>query len=121
MTLVPVVTLLFGYFPVALNVPTVAAITAYYVALHALTFYSRSVREFRALWLANVGTSVMFWVYAKAALLTPFKQVSGKGLAFKATSKGAHRCRRRCGMQRSCGMRRRCGMPLWPLVPVHAL
>ena len=53
MTLVPIITLLFGFFPIALNLPTVAAITAYYAALHALTFYCRSGREFRALWLAQ--------------------------------------------------------------------
>jgi Glycosyl hydrolase family 9 len=88
MALVPIVTLLFGYFPIALNFWTVVAITVYYVALHALTFYCRSMREFRALWLANVGTSIMFWPYFKAALFTPIKQLGGKGLTFKATSKG---------------------------------
>ena len=90
MTAVPLVTLIFGYFPIALNLPTVAAVTAYYTALHALMFYSRSMRELRALWLANIGTSIMFWVYAKGAFLTPFKQFVGRGLTFKTTSKGAH-------------------------------
>ena len=60
MTLVPIITLLFGYFPIALNFPTVLAITIYYVSLHALTYYSRSLRELRALWLANIGTSILF-------------------------------------------------------------
>lgn len=91
MTLVPIITLLFGYFPIALNLLTVVAITVYYVALHAVTFYCRSMREFRALWLANVGTSIMFWPFGKAAMLTPFKQIAGKGLTFKSTSKGAQR------------------------------
>ena len=88
MTLVPIVTLLFGYFPIALNFLTVVALTVYYVALHMLTYYCRSMREFRALWLANVGTSILFWPYFKAALFTPMKQLGGKGLTFKATSKG---------------------------------
>jgi hypothetical protein len=88
MTLVPIITLLFGYFPIALNLPTVLAITIYYTALHALTYYCKSMREFRALWLANIGTSIMFWPYAKAALFTPFKQLMGRGVTFKATSKG---------------------------------
>ena len=91
MTLVPIITLLFGYFPIALNLMTVIAITVYYVALHSVTYYCRSMREFRALWLANVGTSIMFWPFGKAALLTPFKQIAGKGLTFKSTSKGAQR------------------------------
>ena len=89
MTLVPIVTLLFGYFPIALNLPTVTAITAYYVSLHALTFYSKAMRELRALWLANIGTSILFWPYLKAALFTPYKAIVGQGLTFKATSKGA--------------------------------
>lgn len=89
MTLVPIATLLFGYFPIALNFWTVVAITVYYIALHALTYYCRSMREFRALWLANVGTSILFWPYFKAALFTPMKQLGGKGLTFKATSKGS--------------------------------
>ena len=89
MTLVPVVTLLFGYFPIALNFETVLAITLYYVSLHALTYYCKSMREFRALWLANVGTSILFWPFAKAAVLTPFKQLMRKGISFKATAKGA--------------------------------
>lgn len=88
MTLVPIVTLLFGYFPIALNFWTVVGLTVYYVALHALTYYCRSMREFRALWLANVGTTILFWPYFKAALFTPMKQLRGQGLAFKATSKG---------------------------------
>jgi hypothetical protein len=91
MALVPIMTLLFGYFPIALNFWTVVAITVYYTALHALTYYCRSIREFRALWLANVGTSILFWPYFKAALFTPFKQLGGKGLTFKATSKGGGR------------------------------
>lgn len=91
MTLVPIITLLLGYFPIALNLLTVIAITVYYSALHAVTYYCRSMREFRALWLANIGTSIMFWPYGKAALLTPFKQIAGKGLTFKSTSKGAQR------------------------------
>jgi hypothetical protein len=91
MTLVPIITLLFGYFPIALNFWTVVAISIYYVSLHALTYYCRSMREFRALWLANIGTSIMFWPYFKAALFTPFKQLAGKGMTFKSTSKGGRR------------------------------
>jgi hypothetical protein len=88
MTMVPILTLLFGYFPIALNQQTVMAITLYYVLLHALTYYCKSMREFRALWLANIGTTIMFWPFAKAALLTPFKQLMRKGISFKATAKG---------------------------------
>jgi Glycosyl hydrolase family 9 len=91
MTLVPIVTLLFGCFPITLNLPTVAAITAYYTALHCVAYYCKSARQLRALWLANVGTSIMFWPYAKAAALTPLKQLLGRGAAFKATAKGVCR------------------------------
>lgn len=88
MTLVPIVTLLFGYFPIALNLWTVIAITLYYISLHMLTYYCKSVREFRALWLATISTTILFWPYGKAAFQTPFKQCLGRGLTFKATSKG---------------------------------
>lgn len=89
MTLMPIVTLCFGYFPIALNLWTVIAITVYYLALHALTFYVKSTKEFRALWLSNVATTILFWPYLKASILTPMKQVFGRGGAtFKATAKG---------------------------------
>ena len=102
MTLVPIVTLLFGYFPIALNLETVLAITLYYTSLHALTFYCKSIREFRALWLANIGTTILFWPFAKAALLTPFKQLMRRGISFKATAKGAPPCRP--PLQRDCAL-----------------
>ena len=38
LNLVPVLTILFGYFPIALNFLTVIAITAYYGALNALSY-----------------------------------------------------------------------------------
>ena len=38
LNLVPVLTILFGYFPIALNLYTVIAITAYYGALNALSY-----------------------------------------------------------------------------------
>jgi len=89
MTLVPVVTLLFGYFPMAMGVWTVAGITAYYVSMHALTYCCASRKHAVALWLANAGTSILFWPYLKAALTSPYKALAGRGLAFKATAKGS--------------------------------
>ena len=40
LTLVPVLTILFGWFPIALNFDTVIGITIYYAALNFLSFYS---------------------------------------------------------------------------------
>lgn len=42
LNLVPVLTILFGWFPIALNATTVVGITAYYLALNALSFYCLS-------------------------------------------------------------------------------
>ena len=88
MTAVPIVTLLVGYFPITLDFWTVTAITAYYVSMNALTFYCNNASHMKALWLSNVATTIMFWAYLKAAILTPPKSVWRKGVTFKATKKG---------------------------------
>lgn len=88
MTMVPIVTLCFGFFPIALNFWTVVAITIYYISLHMLTFYVSSTKQLRALWLSNTATTILFWPYLKAAAMTPFKTLAGQGLTFKATAKG---------------------------------
>jgi cellulose synthase/poly-beta-1,6-N-acetylglucosamine synthase-like glycosyltransferase len=88
MTAVPIVTLLVGYFPITLDFWTVSAITAYYVSMNALTYYCASASHMKALWLSNVATTIMFWAYLKAAILTPPKAVWKRGVTFKATKKG---------------------------------
>ena len=88
MTLVPIVTLLFGYFPIALNFWTVVGITVYYISLNFLTYYCTSLKHFTALWLSNMATTIMFWPFLKAALFTPIKSCLGQGLTFKSTQKG---------------------------------
>lgn len=47
LNLVPMLTIHFGWFPIALNFWTVASITAYYCALNALSFYCRSYSHFK--------------------------------------------------------------------------
>lgn len=78
MTMVPIITLCFGYFPIVLNFWTVLAITIYYISLHCLTFYVSSTKQLRALWLSNTATTILFWPYLKAAMLTPFKSLMGQ-------------------------------------------
>ena len=48
LTLVPVLTILFGWFPIALNFDTVIGITIYYAALNFLSFYSHSWSHYKA-------------------------------------------------------------------------
>jgi endoglucanase len=48
LNLVPVLTILFGWFPIALNANTVIAITAYYVTLNTLSFYCLSWSHYKA-------------------------------------------------------------------------
>ena len=47
LNLVPVLTILFGYFPIALNLWTVIGITAYYSALNALSYYCLSWSHYK--------------------------------------------------------------------------
>lgn len=89
MALVPIVTLLFGLFPIVLNFWTVVGITVYYVSLHATTYYCTSIKHYVALWLSNVATTLMFWPFLKASLFTPLKSCIGRGLTFKSTQKGS--------------------------------
>jgi endoglucanase len=94
MALVPVVTLLFGYFPISMNVWTVIGVTAYYGSMNALTYGCATSRKHAvALWLSNVGTTILFWPYLKAAVTSPYKAFAGKGLTFKATAKGSSAAR----------------------------
>lgn len=68
-------TILFGAFPIVLNVWTAAGITAYYASLLALGNYCRSWSHYKALWLANVSSAVFFYPYLRNSILTPIKQV----------------------------------------------
>jgi endoglucanase len=45
---VPLLTILFGWFPIALNFSTVVGITAYYGALNALSYYCLSWSHYKA-------------------------------------------------------------------------
>lgn len=47
LNLVPVLTILFGYFPIALNIYTVVGITAYYGSLNALSYYCLSWSHYK--------------------------------------------------------------------------
>ena len=110
MTLVPVITVVFGYFPISINLPTVAAATAYYVAVNAMMYHCTSAKHATALWFSNVGTCLLFWPYLKAAVTSPFKAVLGSGLTFKATAKGTGQSRGSAGIK-----------DLWPAVALVCL
>ena len=89
MTFIPIVTLLVGYFPVALNFWTVLGITVYYSAITLVTFGSASLKGLMARWLAHVSVVILFWQYLKASLLTPIRTCIGPPAAkFKPTNRG---------------------------------
>ena len=77
MAMVPVITLLLGYFPIALNFNTVVAITAYYFVLNALTFYCSSLREYKAIWLSNTATTIFWCATSRIARVTEFGKNPG--------------------------------------------
>lgn len=60
-TAVPIVMLIFGFFPISLNQMTVIGITVYYLVQTLLLFYCTSVRQLTALWLSNVAQTLMWW------------------------------------------------------------
>jgi cellulose synthase/poly-beta-1,6-N-acetylglucosamine synthase-like glycosyltransferase len=88
MTIVPIVTLMFGHFPISLNFWTVLGITVYYGALNILSYATLSYKRLTALWLSNVAVCIMFWQFMKAALLTPLARCMGGEVSFKTTKKG---------------------------------
>lgn len=51
LNLVPMLTILFGWFPIALNATTVLAITLYYISLNMLSFYCHSWSHMKVCWL----------------------------------------------------------------------
>lgn len=88
MTIVPIVTLMFGYFPVSLNFWTVLGITVYYGALNIMSYGTLSYKKLTALWLSNVAVCIMFWQFMKAAVVTPLAAGMGGDVSFKTTKKG---------------------------------
>lgn len=82
-TLVPVVQLIFGYFPMTLDRWVVIGITVYYCVQTLMLYYCTSFKHMRALWLARVNTAAMWWPSLKAATLVPLKAALGRHVSFK--------------------------------------
>lgn len=84
----PIVCLCFGYFPVALNFWTVLAITVYYTIFTVLAFYCTKWSHFKSRWMAHWSSTILFWPYLKASLITPWKSLSNAAVEPKATARG---------------------------------
>jgi hypothetical protein len=69
-----VLTILFGWFPIALNLWAVLGITVYYGSLSALGYYCLSWSHYKALWLSNISSVIFFYPYLRNSFLTPIKQ-----------------------------------------------
>lgn len=57
LNLVPMLTILFGWFPIALNQSTVIGITLYYISLNMLSFYCLSWSHFKVCNLTSAELS----------------------------------------------------------------
>jgi len=90
-SLVPIISLLFGIFPIAINFWTVLGITLYCVSTAMVVFYCRTRRHLMAMWFAQTCNSVLWFTFFKGATMTPINQFMGKKLTFKTTLKGAAR------------------------------
>ena len=57
-TMVPIIHLLFGYFPVTFNMYVVITMMAYYAIRTVMLLYCDSFKQMRALWFSRIATSI---------------------------------------------------------------
>lgn len=76
-TLVPIVHLITGAFPVHFSEAVVAAMAGHYLLRAALLLRCRSLEQLRALWLSRVAASIFWWPDLKAASLTTLQAATG--------------------------------------------
>jgi Glycosyl hydrolase family 9 len=74
-TLVPVIHLIFGVFPVTFNIWVVVFMMAHYTLRTVMLHFCDSLKQMRALWLARVAVAIFWWSDLKAATLVPAKGV----------------------------------------------
>lgn len=85
-TLVPIVHLIFGYFPVNFTVHVVVTMMAHYLVRIVMLLYCDSLKQMRALWFSRVAVSICWWYDFKASLLIPLKAAIGPGTSFRSRS-----------------------------------
>lgn len=85
-TLVPIVHLIFGYFPVNFTVHVVVTMMAHYLVRIVMLLYCDSLKQMRALWFSRVAVSICWWYDFKASWLIPLKAAIGPGTSFRSRS-----------------------------------
>jgi endoglucanase len=83
-TLVPIVHLIFGYFPVNFTVHVVVTMIAHYALRMVMLLYCDSLKQMRALWFARIATSINWWPDFKAAFFIPLKAAIGPNASFRS-------------------------------------
>ena len=83
-TLVPIIHLIFGLFPLTFNVWVAAMMLAHYASRAALLHTCSSLKQLRALWLSRVAVAIFWWADLKAATLTPAKALLGPRASFRS-------------------------------------
>ncbi|KAK9834108.1 hypothetical protein WJX84_003052 [Apatococcus fuscideae] len=90
-TIIPVVNLWAGIFPLVITKPIAILGTLYLLAANGVIFYSPAELggnlwfRIRMLWLANTSNLILNFTYLKAALLALWRAILCKNLEFKAT------------------------------------
>ena len=86
LTLVPLIHLIFGLFPITFNLWVVVFMMIHYAVRTVMLHWSDSFKQMRALWLARVAASLYWWSDLKAAVLVPAKAIIGNGVSFRSRS-----------------------------------
>jgi hypothetical protein len=87
--IVPIISVWFGIFPIALNRWFALGITVYGSALFLVQNYHHTFRHLKVLWFANLGNTLLWTVYFKAMINTSIARCWKGTITFKTTSKGA--------------------------------
>lgn len=84
-TLVPIIHLIFGYWPINFNLWVTVGMIAHYAVRAAMLHFGESFKQMRALWLSRVAVC-NYWISdLKAAIFIPIKRiVLGDDVSFRS-------------------------------------
>ncbi|KAL6757888.1 nucleotide-diphospho-sugar transferase [Haematococcus lacustris] len=86
-TLVPVMSIVFGFNPVTITFYFVLASTTYFLSLQTIQNYSYQWGDWQLMWWANISNTVLWFTYTKALINSVLSLVGAKTIAFKVTEK----------------------------------
>lgn len=85
-TLVPIIHLIFGLFPLTFTREVVVTMIAHYAIRVVMLHYCDSLKQMRALWLSRIAASIYWWADLKGATFVPLKRALGAGTSFRSRS-----------------------------------